>query len=139
MVYQQRHENVNALEVLSRANALSSGTENSERVMQQVAGDEGYRINDHLSLLGNFTMGGLYDDSTIYMLDQQIFGLSSNSPLLPPPRSELQSLATLAYRLHLGNFPLVSGFFQVRNANGPYSLPQEALIIQRQYLRLQLQ
>ena len=131
VVYQQRHENVNALEVLSRANALSSGTENSERVMQQVAGDEGYRINDHLSLLGNFTMGGLYDDSTIYMLDQQIFGLSSNSPLLPPPRSELQSLATLAYRLHLGNFPLVSGFFQVRNANGPYSLPQEALIIQR--------
>ncbi len=131
VIYQQRHENVNALEVLSRANALSSETEDAERVMQQVAGDEGYRINNHLSLLGNFTMGGLYDDSTIYMLDQQIFGLSNSNPLLPPPRSQLESLATLGYRLHLGNFPLVSGFFQVRNANGPYSLPQEALIVNR--------
>ncbi len=130
-IYQQRHENVNALEVLSRANALSTETEDAEKVMQQVAGDEGYRINDHLSLLGNFTMGGLYDDSTVYMLDQQIFGLSNNSSLLPPPRSQLESLATLAYRLHFGNFPLVSGFFQLRNANGPYSLPQEALIINR--------
>jgi tetratricopeptide (TPR) repeat protein len=130
-VYQQRHDNVNALEVLSRANALSAETEDAERVLQQVAGDEGYRINDHLSLLGNFTMGGLYDDSTIYTLDQQIFGLSNNNPLLPPPRSQLESLATLGYRLHFGNFPLVSGFFQVRNANGPYSLPQEALIVNR--------
>jgi tetratricopeptide (TPR) repeat protein len=130
-VYRQRNQNVNALEVLSRANALSNETEDAERVLQQVAGDEGYRINDHLSLLANFTMGGLYDDSTIYMLDQQIFGLSSNSPLLPPPRSQLESLATVAYRLHMGNFPLVSGFFQLRNANGPYSLPQEALIINR--------
>ncbi len=130
-VYRQRHENVNALEVLSRANALSTETEDAERFMQQVAGDEGYQVNQHLSLVGNFTMGGLYDDSTIYMLDQQIFGLSSNSPVLPPPRSELESLATAGYRLHLGNFPLVSGFFQLRNASGPYSLPQEALIINR--------
>ena len=130
-VYRQHHQNVNALEVLSRANALSNETEDAERVLQQVAGDEGYRVNDHLSLLANFTMGGLYDDSTIYMLDQQIFGLSSNNPLLPPPRSQLESLGTLAYRLHMGNFPLVSGFFQVRNADGPYSLPQEALIINR--------
>jgi tetratricopeptide (TPR) repeat protein len=130
-IYRQRHQNVNALEVLSRANALSTETEDAEKVLQQVAGDEGYRINDHLSLLGNFTMGGIYDDSTIYMLDQQIFGLSSNSPVLPPPRSELESLATAAYRLHMGSFPLVTGYFQLRNANGPYSLPQEALIIQR--------
>lgn len=131
VVYRQRHNDVNALEVLSRANALGAQTQDTELLMQQVAGDEGYRVNDHLSLLGNFTMGGLYDDSTIYMLDQQIFGLSSNNPLLPPPRSELQSLATAAYRLHFNNFPLVSGFFQIRNAQGPYSLPNEALIINR--------
>jgi tetratricopeptide (TPR) repeat protein len=130
-IYRQRHDNINALEVLSRANALSTESEDAEKVMQQVAGDEGYRINDHLSLLGNFTMGGLYDDSTIYMLDQQIFGLNSNSPLLPPPRSQLETIATAAYRLHFNSFPLVSGFFQLRNASGPYSLPQEALIINR--------
>jgi tetratricopeptide (TPR) repeat protein len=130
-VYRQRNNNVDALAVLSRANALSTESEDAARVMEQVAGDEGYRINDHLSLLANFTMGGLYDDSTIYMLDQQIFGLNSNSSLLPPPRSQLESIGTAAYRLHFNNFPLVSGFFQLRNASGPYSLPQEALIINR--------
>jgi tetratricopeptide (TPR) repeat protein len=130
-VYRQRHQNVNALEVLSRANAMSTETEDAERVMQQVAGDEGFRVNDHLSLLANFTMGGLYDDSTVYMLDQQIFGLNSGSALLPPPRSQLESLATAAYRLHFEKFPLVSGFFQLRNARGPYSLPQDALIVNR--------
>ena len=131
VVYRQRHDDVNALAVLSRADALGAQTQDAELLMQQVAGNEGYRVNDHLSLLGNFTMGGLYDDSTIYMLDQQIFGLSSNNPLLPPPRSELQSLATAAYRLHFNNFPLVSGYFQLRNAQGPYSLPNEALVINR--------
>ena len=131
VVYRQRHDDVNALAVLSRADSVGATSQDAELLLQQVAGDEGYRVNDHLSLLGNFTMGGLYDDSTIYMLDQQIFGLSSNNPLLPPPRSQLQSLATAAYRLHFNNFPLVSGYFQIRNAQGPYSLPNEALIINR--------
>lgn len=131
VVYRQRHNDVNALEVLSRANSVGAQTQDAELLLQQVAGDEGYRVNDHLSLLGNFTMGGVYDDPTIYMLDQQIFGLSNNNPLLPPPRSQIQSLATAAYRLHFNNFPLVSGYFQVRNAQGPYSLPNEALIINR--------
>jgi hypothetical protein len=40
-------------------------------------------------------------------------------------------MATAAYRLHFNNFPLVSGYFQLRNARGPYSLPNEALVINR--------
>jgi hypothetical protein len=98
------------------------------------------RVTDHLSLLTDFRTGGLYDDWTVYVLDQQIFGLSSKSSNLPPPRSQQESLWTTAYRYHFdNNFPMVSGFFQIRNATGDESLPQEALIIQVQYVRLQLQ
>lgn len=130
-VYRQRHDTVNALEVLSRANAMSAESNDTDLAMQQVAGDEGWRINDHLSLLGDFALNGLYDDSTVYMLDRQIFGITNNAQL-PPPRSQMQSLWTTGYRLHFNNgFPLVSGFFQVRNARGQISLPQEALIINR--------
>jgi hypothetical protein len=51
---------------------------------------------------------------------------------LPPPRSQQESLWTTAYRYHFdNNFPMLSGFFQIRNANGQESLPQEALIINR--------
>ena len=97
----------------------------------QVASEEGVRVTDHLSMLTDFTTGGLYDDSTIYMLDRQIFGITNNA-LLPPPRSEQESLWTTAYRYHFdNNFPMLSGFFQIRNANGEESLPQEALIINR--------
>ena len=98
----------------------------------QVASEEGLRVTDHLSMLTDFTTGGLYDDYTVYVLDQQIFGLSSKSANLPPPRSQQESLWTTAYRYHFdNNFPMLSGFFQIRNATGEESLPQEALIINR--------
>ncbi len=39
---------------------------------------------------------------------------------------------TTGYRYHFdNNFPMISGFFQVRNATGDESLPQQALIIHR--------
>ena len=130
-VYRQRHENWNALSALSKASQLG-GSEAAETEGLQVASEEGVRVTDHLSMSTNLTTGGVYDDYTVYVLDQQIFGLSSKSPLLPPPRSEQETLWTAAYRYHFdNNFPMVSGFFQIRNANGPESLPQEALIINR--------
>ena len=130
-VYRQRHEDWNALVVLSQADVLGANEIASLEGMQ-VASQEGVRVTDHLSLLTNFTTAGLYDDWTIYVLDAQIFGLGPNNKLLPPPRSEQESLWTTAYRYHFdGNFPVLSGFFQVRNANGEESLPQQALIINR--------
>jgi tetratricopeptide (TPR) repeat protein len=130
-VYRQRHETWNALAVLSHADQLGA---NEVAALEglQVASEEGLRVTDHLSVLTNFTTGGLYDDYTIYVLDAEIFGLSPNSKNLPPPRSEQESLWTTAYRYHFdNNFPMLSGFFQVRNAVGEESLPQEALIINR--------
>ena len=129
-VYRQRHESWNALLALSQADTLG-GSDIANLEGLQVASEEGVRVTDHLSMLTDFTTGGLYDDSTIYMLDRQIFGITNNA-LLPPPRSEQESLWTTAYRYHFdNNFPMLSGFFQIRNANGEESLPQEALIINR--------
>ncbi len=129
-VYRQRHQSWNALMALSQADQLG-GNEIAAFEGMQVASEEGLRVTDHLSMLTNFTTGGLYDDSTIYMLDKQIFGITNNANL-PPPRSEQESLWTTAYRYHFdNNFPMLSGFFQIRNAVGEESLPQEALIINR--------
>ena len=129
-VYRQRHQGWNAMMELSQADEYGGG-EIAELEGMQVASQEGLRVTDHLSVLTNFTTGGLYDDSTIYMLDRQIFGITNNANL-PPPFSQQESLWTTAYRYHFDNgFPLVSGFFQIRNANGMESLPQEALIINR--------
>jgi tetratricopeptide (TPR) repeat protein len=129
-VYRQRHQGWNAMMELSQADQLG-GSEIAELAGMQVASEEGLRVTDHLSVLTNFTTGGLYDDSTIYMLDRQIFGITNNANL-PPPFSQQESLWTTAYRYHFDNgFPMLSGFFQVRNANGMESLPQEALIINR--------
>jgi len=129
-VYRQRHESVNALMTLSQADQLG-GSEIAQLEGLQVASEEGMRVTQHLSLLTDFTTGGLYDDSTIYMLDRQILGIKNNAGL-PPPRSQQESLWTTGYRYHFDNgFPMLSGFFQVRNATGEESLPQEALIINR--------
>ncbi len=129
-VYRQRHQGWNALMALSQADQLG-GSEIAELEGMQVASEQGLRVTDHLSLLTDFTTGGLYDDSTIYMLDREIFGITNNANL-PPPRSQQESLWTTAYRYHFdNNFPMLSGFFQIRNATGEESLPQEALIINR--------
>ncbi len=129
-VYRQRHQGWNAMMALSQADQLGS-SEIAEEEGMRVAGEEGLRVTDHLSLLTNLTTGGIYDDATIYNLDRQIFGVTNNAQL-PPPRSQQESLWTTAYRYHFdNNFPMVSGFFQIRNSTGEESLPQQALIINR--------
>ena len=130
-VYRQRHESWNALLTLSQANVLGA-SEIAQLEGMQVAGEEGVRVTDHLSMLTDFTTGGLYDDSTVYMLDQQIFGLSSKSPSCLRRARSRNRCGRRRYRYHFdNNFPMLSGFFQVRNATGDESLPQEALIINR--------
>lgn len=131
-VYRQRHQSWNALTTLSQANQLSGTSDAAQIQGYQVASEEGMRVTDHLSVLTNLTTGGIYDDYTVYVLDQQLFGLAPGSPNLPPPRSQQETIWTAGYHYHFdSNFPMVSGFFQVRNATGDQSLPQEAMVIHR--------
>ena len=118
---------------LSQANALGRQTRSPSWKVCRWPAKKACAVTDHLSLLTDFTTGGLYDDSTIYMLDQQIFGLTSNSPMLPPPRSEQESLWTTAVPLPLRQQLSADQ----RLLPGPQCdtarsrLPQEALIINR--------
>ncbi len=128
-LYRQQHDGVRALSAFARANQLGGPDDPiAERALFGAASAEGLQINDKVSALSDFNMHGIFDDPTIYNLDRQIFAVTNGQPL-PPPRSTLESLWTNGYRLHLKGFPLISGFFQLRNARGLYSVPSDALIV----------
>jgi tetratricopeptide (TPR) repeat protein len=128
-LYRQQHDGVRALSAFARANQLGGADDPvAERALYEVAGNEGWQVNSRVGVLTDYDMHGVFDDPTIYNLDRQIFGITQGQPL-PPPRSTLESLWTSGYRLHVGGLPLISGFFQLRNARGQYSVPTDALVI----------
>ena len=126
-VYQQRHDVVRSLTAFAHANVLSPQDEVAEKQMQLVAGEEGMRINDHLSVLGSVDTHPYFDDETIYMLDARLFGIT-DPRVLPPPRAPIETLMTSGYRFHQNGLPLISGFFQIRNFKGSESLPSLGII-----------
>ena len=130
-IYRQKHDTVNALTAFARANQLSGDDEIAERSMQEVAGEEGLRINDRWSVLSTFDVAPIFDDATIYTLDARLFGVTGQPSVLPPPRSSLETMLTSGFRMHQDGFPTVSGFFQVRNSRGQFSVPSEFLILDR--------
>jgi hypothetical protein len=48
--------------------------------------------------------------------------------VLPPPRSSIETLGVAHYRLNFKGWPGISGLFEVRNARGQVSFPNELLI-----------
>jgi tetratricopeptide (TPR) repeat protein len=130
-LYRQRRDTFHALTAFGRANQLSGDDDVAERSMQEVAGEEGLRLNDRWSVFSTISEAPIFDDATIYMLDAKLFGVTGSPGLLPPPRSSYESLLTNGFRMHQDGFPVVSGFFQVRNARGQVSIPSETLILDR--------
>ena len=127
-VYRQRHDDVHALTAFAQANDLAGQDDTiASQAMLEVAGETGMPVTQKLSLASDFTLGPIFDDATIYSLDARLFGGSGAS--LPPPRSLLESRWTNSFRLHEGNLPLITGFFQLRNATGEESIPNAALIL----------
>ncbi len=100
-----------------------------------MAGNEGYRINSTVSVLGNLLVQPTFEQTTVYVLDAKLDGPVPVPPtdiaLLPPPRSSLDSMGTGAFHLHFGNFIPVSGLVQIRNARGRISVPQTGSIVNR--------
>ncbi len=128
-VYRQQHHDLLALSAFAHANQIAGEDDVAERELEEMAGEEGLRLNDKVSALTNVTIHPIYEDSTIYQMDARLFGASGST--LPPPRSSLETLWTSAYRVHQGNLPTISGFFQLRNATGQTSLPAEGVILNR--------
>lgn len=133
-IYRQQHHNTQALTAFAQAASAAGQDETADRELMQAAGDEGLRINNHLSVLSDFSVSPIFEDTTVYPLDAKLDVLQplpGRQNLLPPPRSSIQAQWTGAFHLHLGNFPDGSGFFQVRNARGEISLPSANAIVDR--------
>jgi tetratricopeptide (TPR) repeat protein len=134
-VYRQEHHNAQALTSFAQAADAEGEDQSAEQSLLQAGADEGFRVTPVLSVLSDFLVEPIFEDSTVYVLDSKLDASfpvpSSDTTLLPPPRSSIDTQSTNAYHLHLGNLPTVSGFFQVRNAQGQISVPSTNSIISR--------
>ena len=134
-VYRQEHQNAQALTAFAQASNAAGDDQTVEESMLQTGADEGLRITPNVSLLADVSAQGLFEDSTVYVLDSKLDAAkpipSSDGALLPPPRSSFQTQTTEAYHLHLASIPTIGGFFQVRNAQGQISVPATNSIVSR--------
>ncbi len=128
-IYRQQHDNGNAMLAFAHASELGGGDEIAERSMQEAAGQEGLQITKKLSVDSDFDMHGLIDDPTVYQLNAQAVGAGPTN--LPGAFNSLESVWTNGFRYHQQGVPLISGFFQLRNARGQFAFPNENLIFNR--------
>ncbi len=134
-VLRQQHHSTQALTSFAQASNAEGEDQTAEQSLLQAGADEGLRVAPVVSLLSDFSVEPIFEDSTVYILDSKLDGTnpvpSSDTAHLPPPRSSLQTQSITAYHLHLGYLPTVSGFFQVRNSQGQISVPSTDSIVDR--------
>ena len=133
-LFRQKHQDALALNSLAQAASVAGQEEAADRELLSAAANEGWRINRRLSVLTDFSLSPIFEDTTVYPLDFKL-GTNNSIPgrqgLLPLPRSSLETRLTSAFHLHLDGLPTVGGFFQVRNARGEISLPSTNTIVDR--------
>jgi len=134
-LYRQEHHNVQALTSFAQASNAGGEDQTATTSLLEAGANEGLRLNPMLSVLSEFSMQPIFEDSTVYVLDSKLdapFAVpSSDVSLLPPPRSSLQTESTNAFHLHAGNLPTPGCFFQVRNMRGQISVPATNSIVNR--------
>jgi len=134
-VLRQQHHDAQALTSFAQASNAEGEDQTAEQALLQAGANEGLRLTPALSVLSDTSIAPIFEDSTVYVLDSKLdaaFAIpSSDTSLLPPPRSSLETQSTSAYHLHLGNLPTATGFFQVRNARGQISVPSTNSIVNR--------
>lgn len=134
-VYRQEHRGAQALTTFAQATNAEGQDETVEQSMLQAGADEGMRVTPKISVLSDFSVEPIFEDTTVYVLDSKLDTAfpapSTNTSLLPPPRSSLQTEWTDAFHVHLGNLPTAGGFFQMRNARGQISVPSTNSIVNR--------
>ena len=134
-VLRQQHHDAQALTSFALASNAEGEDQSAQQALLQAGGDEGLRINPVLSVLSDFSIEPIFEDSTVYVLDSKLDAAlpvsTSDTSLLPPPRSSLETQSTNAFHLHFGRVPTTTGFFQVRNATGQISVPSTNSIVNR--------
>ena len=108
-LYRQEHRNVEALTSFAQASNAGGEDEAATNSLLQGGANEGLRITPKVSVLSDFLMQPIFEDTTVYVLDSKLdasFAVPSTTPsLLPPPRSQLQTQSTNAFHLHMGKLP----------------------------------
>ena len=126
-VQRQEHQGALALTSFAQASNAAGDDQVSEQEMLAAGADEGLRITPWISALSDFSVAPIYEDSTVYVLDSKLDATtpipSTDTALLPTPRSSIQAQWTDAFHLHLPHVPTPTGFFQMRNARGEISAP----------------
>lgn len=133
-LYRQEHHNAQALTSFAQASDAEGEDQAAATSLLEAGANEGLRITPKVSVLSDFLMEPIFEDSTVYVLDSKLdtAGVpSATASLLPPPRSSLQTQSTNAFHLHVGNLPEPSGFFQIRNSRGQISVPAVNSIVNR--------
>jgi len=136
-VYSQEHQNPQALTAFAQAANGAGDDQTAEQGMLATGANEGLRVNPHLSVLSDFSVEPIFEDSTVYVLDSKTLASfavpSSDTAQLPPPRSSIQTMWANAFHLHFAAVNALGpgGFFQVRNARGLISLPATNSILNR--------
>jgi tetratricopeptide (TPR) repeat protein len=134
-VYRQQHQGALALTSFAQASNAGGDDQTAQQGLLEAGADEGLRITPKISVLSNFSIEPVFEDSTVYVLDSKLDAPFSVPPtstsLLPPPRSSLATQSTNAFHLHVGHLPTPSGFFQVRNVRGTISVPSTNSIVNR--------
>lgn len=134
-VFRQEHLGGQAMTSFAQASNAEGEDQTAALGLLQAGGEEGWSINPTLSMLSDFSVDPIYEDSTVYVLDSKLDAAFPVSPsltsLLPPPRSSIQSQWTDAFHLHLDHMPTASGFFQLRNARGQIDVPASNSIVNR--------
>ncbi len=134
-VFRQEHQGAEAMTSFAQATDAEGEDETAQMGLLQAGGEEGWSINPRISMLSDFSVDPIYEDTTVYVLDSKLdasFPISPSNPsLLPPPRSTIQAQWMDAFHLHLNHMPTASGFFQLRNARGQISVPATNSIVNR--------
>jgi tetratricopeptide (TPR) repeat protein len=134
-VFRQEHQNAQALTSFAQASNAEGDDQTAQQGLLQAGADEGLRITPRISVLSDFSVEPIFEDSTVYVLDSKLDAplsvTTSNPSQLPPPRSSLQTQWTGAFHLHMGRLPTPSGFFQLRNERGTISVPATNSIVNR--------
>jgi tetratricopeptide (TPR) repeat protein len=130
-VYRQRHDDRQALAMFARANQVAGEDDTASRNLQEMAGAEGMRLNQKVSVASDVQVAPIFEDATIYMTDARLFGNPFDASQLPPPRSSIETRWTNLYRVHQDGIPTISGYFQLRNARGEISIPSTGRITNR--------
>ena len=134
-VFRQQHHSAEALTSFAQASNAEGEDQIAQQALLQAGADEGLRVTPILSMLSDFSVEPIFEDTTVYVLDSKLdasFAVPSNdTALLPPPRSSIETQWTSAFHLHLGHIPTPSGFYQLRNSRGQISVPSTNSIVNR--------